>query len=160
MAWAGWAWIGVDTVGDAVDAVQHDAKTALCGWLYILPAQSDGMAGFHSLVREYNHKYFNLTGTSINPFAANLYDAVFLFAHAATRMLAAGGDIGDGALVVREMKNISFVGIQQRLVDLDENGDAIEPYSVMNLVQGEDGELRGVVVGGTRRRALRSAAGE
>ena len=76
------------------------------------------------------------------------YDSVLLFAHAATYVLAAGGDIRDGREMVRVMTSeISFKGISQRNVALDVNGDLIAEYSLMNYHEQDDGEMRGTVVG-------------
>ena len=51
-------------------------------------------------------------------------------------------------LVAAAMQSISFDGIQQR-VDLDDNGDAILPFSVMNYVASTQtkGSMQSVEVG-------------
>ena len=45
------------------------------------------------------------------------------------------------------MAHVEFQGIKGSTVALDGNGDAIEPYSLMNYVLQEDGEMHGVEVG-------------
>ena len=140
---AGWAWAGVDTV----PIVQGEAKQALDGWLYFVLAQNVSLERFHEDVRAYGERYFDQSPDSISVYAASLYDAVFLFAHAATRVISEGSDVDDGSAIVEAMTKTSFEGILQRSVELDENGDAIEPYAVMNYVEQGDGNMRGVEVG-------------
>ena len=139
---AGWAWAGVDTV----PIVQGEAKQALDGWLYFVLAQNVSLERFHEDVRAYGERYFDQSPDSISVYAASLYDAVFLFAHAATRVISEGSDVDDGSAIVEAMTKTSFEGILQRSVELDENGDAIEPYAVMNYVEQGDGNMRGVEV--------------
>ena len=61
--------------------------------------------------------------------------------------MSEGGDVDDGSAIVEAMTKTSFQGILRESVELDENGDAIEPYAVMNYVEQEDGSMRGVEVG-------------
>ena len=121
----GWAWIGDVTVigaeqADMItsDALIENAKDALHGWIYlaVFKKSSAIIDEFYEQVKDYGRRDFNLskdvTARDIDAFAASLYDAVFLFAHAATRMLSEGGDVQDGKLMVQTMHNISFDGIQ------------------------------------------------
>ena len=62
-----------------------------------------------------------------------------LYAHAATRLLADGGDLKDGAAVAQAVRQTSFVGIGGSVVALDENGDRVQDYEVMNYVWGGPG---------------------
>ena len=48
--------------------------------------------------------------------AAPLYDALLLYAHAATRLLELGGEVDDGLALVKVMENISFEGIKKQPV--------------------------------------------
>ena len=154
MTSASWAWLGVDNVAGAellATATMTDrARRALHGWLFFMPKQAPPQqsAEFHRQVRAYGQKYFGLSPAqaAVDLYAAELFDAVYLFAHAATRVMEAGGDVSSGAQMMQVMRNISFVGIQQRTVALDANGDAIQPYSVMNYVE-ENAEMRSVEVG-------------
>ena len=149
----GWAWISTDTLPGAELAAHTStrkrAKIALFGWLYIWHAQSKlpGLAQFYQQVKTFGKRQFGLNISSVDPYAAQLYDSVYLYAHAATQVLAAGGAVNNGTAIVQAMLNISFEGIEQKTVKLDSNGDAIEPYSVMNYVEQGDGEMRGVEVG-------------
>lgn len=154
MTSASWAWLGVDNVAGAellATATMTDrARQALHGWLFFMPKQAPPQqsAEFHRQVRAYGQKHFGLSPAqaAVDLYAAELFDAVYLFAHAATRVMEAGGDVSSGAQMMQVMRNISFVGIQQRTVALDANGDAIQPYSVMNYVE-ENAEMRSVEVG-------------
>ena len=47
---------------------------------------------------------------------APLYDALLLYAHAATRLLELGGEVDDGLALVKVMENISFEGIKKQPV--------------------------------------------
>ena len=51
---------------------------------------------------------------------------VHLFAHAATKVLEAGGDVRDGAAMTEAMKAAAFTGVLQAQVTLDGNSDMIE----------------------------------
>ena len=106
------------------------------------------LQAFHADVREYNLKIFNVSATSISQYAASLYNSVYLYAHAATQLLAEGGTANDGQALMSLLVNISFNGIEQRLVDLDQNGDAIEPYFIMNyIIDSAQQCMKGVEVG-------------
>ena len=114
------------------------------------------MSEFDAQVKIYSQTHFNLTiPAAVSSYAASLFDAVLLFAHAATRVLASGGNVRDGTALVKAMTNISFEGIQQRRVELDANGDAIEPYSIMSYLEQADGEMGGVEVGQYASRKLK-----
>ena len=63
-----------------------------------------------------------------------LHDAILLYAHAATKVLSAGGDLSDGAAVTAAVRSTSFVGVGGNVVNLDDHGDRIESYEVMNYV--------------------------
>ena len=152
MIGAGWAWFGSSGIVGAeltVDRTMRErAKTALSGWLYVMPAQlqAQALAQFYRKVKTYGRQFFGFNISTVNPEATQLYNAVYLYAHAATNVLAMGGTVSNGSAIVDAMKNISFVGIGQRTVKLDINGDAIEPLSVMNYVQGSHGEMQSIEV--------------
>ena len=77
-----------------------------------------------------------------HPWASALYDAVFLYALAATRVIGDGGDASDGKALVAAMKNISFDGMRQ--VKLHANGDVayiVMAYLVL-LVMAYAGQAR------------------
>ena len=71
---------------------------------------------------------------------------MFLYARAATKVLAAGGAVNNGSAIVEAMLSTSFKGIGEQTVELDSNGDAIEPYSLMNYLEFGTGEMQGVAV--------------
>ena len=151
----GWCWISTDWLPGSEKAGSASevpmVKASLHGWLYIVAAVPDSpnRAAFRSSVAAYGRSHFNLTlsaADDINDgFASALYDAVYLFAHAASRVLLEGGEIDDGAAAVRAMRNLSFEGVLGQTVELDEHGDRIEAYSVMNYVES-GGLMRGIAV--------------
>ena len=69
-----------------------------------------------------------------------------LYARAATKVLSEGGDLHDGQAVTVALRSTSFEGARG-LVSLNENGDRINSYDVMNYVVGVDGALCSVLVG-------------
>ena len=68
-----------------------------------------------------------------------------LFARAATKVLLAGGDLHDGHKIVNIMRDTVFEGVGSQ-VALDNNGDRINSYDVMNWVM-KDGKMDSVRVG-------------
>jgi hypothetical protein len=155
---AGWAWLGLDTVSGA-DAFAADgpesaeaAKAAMNGWVYFAPSNT-APAAFFDRVREATRAHFSpQPGGDVghedalsSPFAANMYDAVMLYALA----LAAATDLGrspNGEFVAKAMRNVSFDGMTGR-VELDENGDMRESIGAMNSVLESDGAVHGRQVG-------------
>jgi ABC-type branched-subunit amino acid transport system substrate-binding protein len=75
------------------------------------------------------------TQDSANSYAANLYDAVILFALAAGEHL---DELSNGALIVAAMRNLSFDGMTGR-VQIDQSGDMKESLRAMNYVLEGDG---------------------
>ena len=63
------------------------------------------------------------------------------------RWLSEGGDLDDGKAVAQAMRNTTFKGVGNRVVALDQNGDRIESYEVMNYVVLADGRMGSVGVG-------------
>ena len=152
MTTAGWAWIGTMGVdgaeGEAAAPERNSAKRALFGWLFTQPFHTESAATtqFYANVKRYGERDFNLSITSVNALAGNLWNSVFLYAHAATRVLEAGGAASDGTALVEVMKNLPpFTTGGKHTVKLDENGDMIEPYAIMNYVTAE-GEMQKVQV--------------
>ena len=72
-----------------------------------------------------------------------------LYAHAVTKVLSKGNDWRDGQAVTVAMRSTIFEGAGGTVVALDQNGDRIESYQVMNYVSGldNDGEIGSVPVG-------------
>ena len=69
------------------------------------------------------------------------------YAHAATKVLAEGGDVRDGLEVAKAIQNTTFTGAKGSTVALDKRGDRIESYELMNYVLWADGGLQIVPVG-------------
>ena len=83
------------------------------------------------------------TQDSANSYAANLYDAVILFALAAGEHL---DELSNGALIVAAMRNVSFDGMTGR-VQIDQSGDLKESLRAMNYVLEGDGTMHGKQIG-------------
>ena len=121
------------------------------GWLYVMPfLPSEGMQEFARQVSEYTKSSFNLT---ISPdlvdltYSAALYNAIMLYAYAATKVLSEGGDLHDGQAVTEAVRSTPFEGVGGNTVVLDKQGDRIESYDVMNFVVEADGGMGSVPVG-------------
>ena len=72
--------------------------------------------------------------------------AVMLYAHAATKVLLEGGNLYDGLAVTEAVRSTRFEGIAG-VVALNQQGDRIDSYEVMNYVLMEDGKVDSVPVG-------------
>ena len=141
MTGAGWCWLTLEgKIG-----VQRE------GWLYLRPfLPSKDMQTFATQVSEYTKSRFNISSSpdSVDlTFSVALHEAVMLYAHAATKVLAEGGDLRDGRAVTAALRNTVFEGVGGTEVVLDSNGDRIESYEVMNYVVGADGVMSSVPVG-------------
>ena len=128
-----------------------DEQLSLQGWLSIMPDRSIEHRTDYGLptrflddVRNYSQRYMNVSFSNVDNkakqwfgstgefwYAAALYDAVFLYARAATEVIDNGKNV-DGAdhpnigeALVAAMKNISFDGMAGH-VKLDANGDLID----------------------------------
>ena len=144
MSSAGWAWV-------LTEGIVANLPERIQGWLYIQPLLgSDGMQAFAEQVSEYSESYFNITVSAESvdlTYSQTLYDAVMLYAHAATKVLSEGGDLRDGQAVTAAVRSTTFEGVGGSAVVLDENGDRVESYEIMNYVVGADGAISGVPVG-------------
>ena len=142
MAGAGWGWLLVELVLPI---------QAMAGWLWFRPfLQADSTEAFAQQVSDYSKAHFNLT---VSPdsvdltYSAALYNAITLYAHAATRVMSEGGDLQDGEAVTAAVRNTSFIGLGGSLVVLDSKGDLITSYEVMNTVLEEGDVFSSVAVG-------------
>ena len=137
----GFAWV---TLFDVDKLVQQQEGISLLGWISVTSVTNalDGWTSspsqpteeFFAKVKAHNRRlgFFNTsTDTFVSNYALRLYESVFLFAHAAHRVLGAGGTIRDGRAMVAAMKNVSFQGIQQT-VRLSQQGDIVEPTFIVN----------------------------
>ena len=122
----GWAWIGTATTPNSETTADDPAKRGrieqgLHGWLYIKAAQPSqaALSDFYDSVKEYGEREpFGLSISAVDSFAVPLYDSIYLFAHAATRVLETGGKVSDGLAMVEAFKNVSFEGMAQRSATL------------------------------------------
>ena len=112
---------------------------ALLGWIWFRTFLVSGMRAFAKQVSDYSKSHFNST---VSPdsvglqLSVALHDAVMLYAHAATKVLSEGGDLEDGEAVTKAVRSTEFVGAGGQIIDLDESGDPIESYELMNIVMG------------------------
>ena len=141
---AGYAWLLVEG--------SSTVSKAQLGWLYLTNFfQVDKRREFHSRVKDYDTMVrFNLSVDAkapVDEFAAPLYDAIELYARAATKVLSDGGDVVDGTAVTAALRNTSFVGVEGVAVDIDGHGDRLGSYIAMSYVRGADGEVASVRVG-------------
>jgi ABC-type branched-subunit amino acid transport system substrate-binding protein len=146
---AGWAWLALDLVSGAEyganGAALAGAQEALNGWVYFAPhVAADGT--FFDQVQAAptaDVRRHLLNATSARLYAANLYDAVMLYAIIAGAHL---DNLSDGTLIAKALRNASFDGMTGR-VELDENGDMVESIRAMNCVRGPDGAMEGRTMG-------------
>ena len=138
----GWAWM---------IAYMVTAVPSMAGWLFMQPLlPPDGMEAFARRVSQYSKSSFNI---SISPasvdltYSVALYNAIALYSHAATRVLAEGGNLHDGQTLTQTLRNTTFSGMGGSSVEIDQFGDRIEKYEVMNYVIEADGEIGNVPVG-------------
>ena len=80
-------------------------------------------------------------------YSVALHEAIMLYAHAATKVLSEGGDIQNGLAMTAAVQSTVFEGVGGSMVHLDNHGDRIETYEVMNYVVGKDGEIDSMLVG-------------
>ena len=135
----GWAWLCTDT----------NTATVILGWLWLRPFLAEGMETFAKLVRDYATSHLNHTVSAdavdhALTYSVKLHDAILLYAHAATKVLA--GNLHDGDAVTEAIRSTTFMGVGGA-VALDEQGDPIESYEVINSVLGLGGVMNSVPVG-------------
>lgn len=70
-------------------------------------------------MKEYTQKYFNvpfhiafMKNISVPIYGAHLYDAIMIYARAATEILASGGNLSDGVAVMKHIFNRTYSSIQ------------------------------------------------
>ena len=140
---SGWAWLGLDQVGGIENMLIEEpeqvakAKLALRGWVYFQPA-SDAPEGFYELARNATFAATwllpvpdindNIAAIATSTYAANMYDAVVLYAMA---YAALNATMPGGQQLAQEMRNLSFRGMTGQ-VELDGNLDMLEVVGVMN----------------------------
>jgi hypothetical protein len=120
-------------------------QAALHGWIYFEPSSAASREFFDRVKAASIADFGQQLGDddSSNLYAANLYDAVMLFASAAGKHLK---ELSNGKLMVQAMMNASFDGKTGR-VELDEQGDLKESISTMNYVVQSGGPMLGRRIG-------------
>ena len=153
---AGHAWLGLDTIAGAEEFAADGpkatevSKAALHGWVYFQPSNV-APAAFFDRVREATRARFPAQPGSgdgyaealSSPFAANMYDAVMLYAVA---VASSPSRQPNGEQAAEAMRNVSFDGMTGR-VALDENGDMKESIRAMNYLLGANGTMRSDQIG-------------
>ena len=136
MTSVGWGWL---LLSDALRV------SDMSGWIYFIPLLSEGTQAFAAeQVKDYSKSHFGISSDSVDlPSAVMLYNAVMLYAHAATAVQMEGGDLHDGQAVTAAVRNTSFIGAGGGVVALDEQGDRLGPYEIMNYLS----EVKSVAVG-------------
>ena len=140
----GWVWMGIDMVFGSEQGTTGTelslAQAALHGWIYFEPSNAANRTFFDRVkaasIADFGQHLGDAESTSL--YAANLYDAITLFAVAASKHI---GDL-NGKLIVDAMRNASFDGMTGRVL-LDESGDMKESIRTMNYVLEADGIMRG-----------------
>ena len=159
----GWAWLGLDTVRGAEDFSEPpyaaEAVLALQGWVFFEPQTGLSVpTDFSSRVRVASRTAFpadfNGTQPDVTPFAANMYDAVMLYATVAWDYPE---QVRNGTRIVSAMMNASVDGISGR-VQLDARGDMIESIQMVNYAEQNGTNLQRVgVYDGVQRHFSRLA---
>ena len=125
--------------------------TEMAGWLWLRPLlPSDGMQAFAEEVSYYAKSRFNFTVSADSvdlTYSMALHDAIMLYAHAATKVLSEGGDLHDGRAVTAAVRSTTIKGVGGSVVALDQSGDRIESYEVMNVVARADSGMSSIAVG-------------
>ena len=121
------------------------------GWLYLQQFLPPTHAqAFSEQVSDYTQSRFDIT---VSPddvdltYSVALHDAVMLYAHAATKVLSEGGELHNGSAVAQAVLSTKFEGVGGTIVALDDRGDRIESYEVMNYVMEANGAIGSVPVG-------------
>ena len=141
MTSAGWAWLLTE---------EKTAVTAMAGWLFFRPFLDSNMETFAKLVSKYSTPHFGVAGSadSVNiQDSVALHEAIMLYAHAVTKLLLEGGDLNNGTAVTEAVRSTTFEGVGGGTVVLDEKGDRIASYEVMNIMVDVEGRMSSVPVG-------------
>ena len=111
---------------------------------------SDIPEAFAKRVSDYTKSHFNLDANADSvdlTYSSALYNAILLYAHAATAVLSRGEDLRNGTAVTAEIRHTSFMGAGNSIVMLDSHGDRISSYEVMNYILRADDKVSRVVIG-------------
>ncbi|XP_028968121.1 guanylate cyclase 32E [Galendromus occidentalis] len=77
----------------------------------------------------------------IPPYAAMAYDAVFLYARAATEILKRNLSLDDGAVLIAAIRNKVYRSVLGYDIRVDENGEAEGNYTVLGFTNASDEHL-------------------
>jgi hypothetical protein len=129
----GWAWI---YGGGSLPDVLTDAED---GWMHVAPTSGFWMSSAEFTARRKDKAgWLNSSLPTVEPApfmlhdAANLHDAVYLFARAADALLRQGTALNYRGALLKELKNTTFVGLSGR-VTLDPQGDRVEQLGIINF---------------------------
>ena len=138
-----YAWILMEMLTQATEQMQ--------GWLYVQPfLPSEGMQAFAKQVSDYTKSHFDIAASPDLvdlAYSVALHDAILLYAHAATKVLSAGGDLQNGTAVTEAVRSTTFEGVGGDVVTLTDKGDRVESYEVMNIMRDAEGGMNSVPVG-------------
>ena len=155
MTQVGWAVVMTRT------EIQAPAPSGMLGWLWTRPlVPSEGMHLFAEQVSDYSASSFNITISANDvdiAYSAALFDAIMLYARAATKVLSEGGRVHNGQAVSEAVRSTIFEGAGG-LVALDKNGDLVRSYEVLNYVVDGNGGMGSVSVGVYNTTALQYTA--
>ena len=127
-----------------------DATGLMHGFLSLKTlTPSEGMQAFRTQVSDYSKSIFNI---ALAPdevdltYSVALHNSIMMYAHAATKVLEDGGDLTNGQLVTNAVRSTRIEGVDKRAVVLDEHGDRIETYELVNYIW-EQVRMRQIPVG-------------
>ena len=142
---------GMDNAFAWIVPEERSASLPMQGWIFLRPLiPAEGVQAFAEQVSDYTNSHFNFTlaADSVDlTFSIALYEAIMLYAHAATQLLSEGGNLNDGQAVTSKLRSTEFAGVGGKMVALNEQGDRIDVYEVMNYVVGADGKMDRLPVG-------------
>ena len=147
---SGWAWLGLDTVPFSADyaplADRADANLAFNGWVYVEPFNIAGPDFFDRVHNATQHDFPTFFDKTLFPgkVAASMYDAITIVATAANRRNWSSTQDGLD-FVNKSLRSLLFEG-KTGPVKLDENGDLLEAYHIVNLVV-QNGTMLRIPVG-------------
>ena len=147
MTTAGWAWLVT-----AWTALDRELVPGMAGWIWFRPVLASDMQAFAKQVSDYSQSIksdFDIatSADSVDLTASvALYDAVMLYARAATKVLAEGGNLQNGTAVTEAIRSTTFTGVGGTLVALDSQGDRLESYEVINCVLEAGNVMHSVAV--------------
>ena len=136
MTSVGWAWLLCQELIHKDNWGTEDMRGFL--FLRTLPP-SESMQKFKRQVSDYSKSSFNITldeNLVDLAYSMALYDSIMLYAHAATKVLSKGGDLTVGNVVVNAVWSTRIEGVGNREIVLNERGDRIESYEIVNFDWG------------------------